>query len=396
MKPIWQQAFRPFFLFGSIFAFMAMLLWSLQLGGMIKFSPYGSAIFWHAHEMIFGFVGAIIAGFLLTAVQNWTGIRATHGLQLQILVSLWLAGRILIFQGNLVPPWLTAIIDSSFLLLTALFFAHILISAKQKRNLFLVFVLVLLSIANVLSHLSVLTNQLYYLQWGLQSAVMIILFIMIVITGRVVPMFTANGLNISKVESNGWLEATVLISMALIILLYLTNALKLVPSFWLGTLFLAAAVSNSLRVFRWGNRKIFNAPLVWSLHLSYWFIPFGFLLFSIHHFSYSYNLPFGLAISESMALHTLTAGAMGTLVLAMIARVSLGHTGRPLQAKPGLSMAFIMVIGAALLRILGQLLPAFLLPGLIGAAVLWGLGFLLFVVFYARILTTPRADGKVG
>ena len=318
IPPLWQQAFRPFFLFSCIFAILSIGAWALVQAGELFFMPYGGVTFWHAHEMLFGFVAAIIVGFLLTAVQSWTGLRATHGKPLIALFTLWLLARVCMLLDIFSMQWITALIDINFLLLAAFFMAKLVLKVKQYRNLIFVPILLLLATANLFTHLSVMTGEIHFYTQGIYSTVMIITLIMTVVAGRVFPMFTANGTQTKKVDNLAWLEKSVISLTAITLLIHFFGLQQMISSKLMVLLFIFCSLGHSIRAIRWRPQVTFNTPLVWSLHLAYWFIPVSFLLFALHYA--------GLNISTSNALHGLTAGAMSSLILAMIARISLGHS----------------------------------------------------------------------
>ncbi|MCF2948317.1 NnrS family protein [Paraglaciecola aquimarina] len=386
---IWRQAFRPMFLIGSLFAIICMSIWALFLSGNLSFTPYGGMFYWHGHEMMFGFVGAILVGFLLTAVQNWTGLRATHGKPLIALFSLWLTARLLIVSNLLPLLWLTALIDILFLVLAAALMAQLVLKVKQYRNLIFVPILLLLACANGLTHLSVLLADPSFYVWGMYASVAIITLIMTVITGRIVPMFTANGTQTQKVPNLAWLETLVIGSTLLITLIYLANLPAKLPKLLMVSIFIAAALVHGFRAIRWRPQVTINTPLVWSLHLAYWFIPISFVLFAMHYW--------GLNVALSSALHGLTAGAISSLILAMLARITLGHTGRPLTPHWAIKYSFGLIILAGITRLTAQPLQTSIdLNIYIIAAIFWITAYVIYLIFYWRILTSPRPDGRPG
>lgn len=388
IPPIWRQAFRPFFLFGALFSSVGMMAWLGWINGWWQLSPYGGALFWHSHEMLFGFVGAIIVGFLLTAVQNWTGLRATKGGPLILLFLSWGLSRILLLINPEHLTWSIIVLDLSFFVLSALFMANLVVKAGNYRNLFFVPILLLLTYSNLLTHLSVVWQQPDLFQQGIYTAIITVTMMIIIVGGRVIPMFTANGTGTQKSLPLPWLEKICIGSGFLLVLVYLTNAFTHISAFLITALYFLAAIANGIRLLRWRPWVTLNTPLVWSLHLAYAFIPISFILLSLHYAGFS--IPF------SSGLHGLTAGAMGSMILAMIARVSLGHSGRPLQIHFSVKFAFVFVVVAGLLRISAGLLPQFYDILLVSAAICWSLAFLLYVVVYLKILITPRADGHPG
>ena len=389
MWPLLRQAFRPMFLLGASFSAIAMLLWILVLAGVITLPVYGQVLFWHSHEMIFGFVAAIIVGFLLTAVQNWTGLRATHGRALGILTVVWLAGRLAFLFGESLPSWFVAGIDLLFLPLAAILLAIPLIQVKQQRNLFFVPVLFLLTFCNALMHYGLVSQRFDLQQLGSQNAVWLVTLLMAIVGGRVLPMFTANGTMTKKAEPIVWLDRIALGSLWLVFVLNITLFSAQLPDLVMAAIYAVAAIALAIRCFRWRIWITLSTPLLWSLHLAYWFIPVGLALFALREL--------GVGISNSIALHALTAGAMGNMILAMIARVSLGHSGRPLQPKTIMTVAFLLVFCAALMRVvLSWLVPELSLPWLVLSAAAWIIAYAIYVLVYLPILTTPRPDGRPG
>ncbi len=386
---IWRQAFRPFFLGGSLFSILCLFLWICALNGWMVISPYANILFWHGHEMLFGFVAAILAGFLLTAVQNWTQLRATNGRALLALFALWLTGRVLMFSSVAKFEWVVAAVDLAFLPAVALLAARLIIKAKNYRNLLFVPVLLLLTFTNLLTHLSFLLDRPAWLSWGLNAAVMLVSLLMILVGGRVIPMFSANGTATKAVAALVWLEKLCLFSAGLIGLVFVAGIQDSLPPVLMVALFAISALANTIRAGRWFIPKIFNNPLVWCLHTAYWFIPLGMALFALHYA--------GFPVSSTVALHALTAGAMGSLIMAMISRVSLGHSGRPLSVRPVMQLAFLLIWLSGMTRLLvGIFAGAQIVAGYSLAALMWILAYGLFVVNYASILTSPRPDGKPG
>ncbi|MDN7125822.1 NnrS family protein [Pseudidiomarina sp. 1APP75-27a] len=389
MWPLLRQAFRPMFLLGATFSALAMMLWLWVLSGSIQLPVFGDVMFWHSHEMIFGFVAAIIVGFLLTAVQNWTGLRATHGKALGILTLVWLLGRLGLLFGAFLPPIVPIVIDLAFLPLAAVLLAMPLISVKQQRNLFFVPVLLLLALCNALMYYGHMTGRFDLQQVGSQNAVILITLLMAIVGGRVLPMFTANGTMTEKVQPIVWLDRLSLGSLWLIFALQITQLSSLLSGTVMAALYAVAAVLLAIRCARWKIWITWRVPLLWSFHLAYWFLPVGLGLFALHHATGE--------VSVSTAIHALTVGAMGNMILSMLARVSLGHSGRPLQPKKIMSVAFLLVFVAALLRVFAAWLwPQDTYHWYLYAGGAWVLAYLIYVVVYLPILTLPRADGRPG
>ncbi|MFU8785537.1 NnrS family protein [Aliidiomarina sp.] len=389
LTAILRQAFRPMFLFGALFSVIAMALWGLALAGKIQLNVYHNVMFWHQHEMIYGFVAAIIVGFLLTAVQNWTGTRATHGTPLLILSVVWLAGRLLMLFGGDLPQMLVAIVDVAFLPLAAFMFGRIVVNAGQQKNLFFVPILLLLAVSNAIMHAGVLLDQFHFISYGSMNAVWLVTLVMAVVSGRVLPMFTANGTGTPKVTAKPWLDKLALGSLWLIFILHFFMLISYIPAKAMAVLFALAALANALRLLRVKGWIAWRVPLLWSLHIAIAFIPLGLLLFALRYA--------GFAVGASTAVHALTAGAMGIMILAMMARVSLGHSGRLLQPKAVMSVAFLLVICAALMRVvMASWFPSLTITWYNGSIIAWVIAYALYILVYTPILTKPRADGRPG
>lgn len=396
--PIWGQAFRPMFLLAALFSALAMALWSVGLfaldsGKMLAGVPQFVTVngtFWHSHEMLFGFAAAVVAGFLLTAVQNWTGQRATHGKSLLTLTLVWLAARVLVLCGDAVPWWLTAIVDMAFLPMVAWFFFSLLHTVKQKRNYFFSVVMLFMTAMNAVMHYGNHINDMGLVHWGGHAVSLMIILFISVIGGRVMPMFTANGTMTARVPNLEWLDKGVLGSTWLLVALFITTLDNRLPGWVMAAVCFVAAALQAYRIFRLKLSVTWKVPLLWSLHLSYWFIPVGLLMLGVHYFD-------GALIAFTTALHALTAGAIGGMILAMIARVALGHSGRPLVPHKLMSIGFVLLLLAAAVRsIFVVFLPSSMIHLYAISGVLWTIAFAIFVLLYFRILITPRPDGRAG
>ncbi|TRW49649.1 NnrS family protein [Aliidiomarina halalkaliphila] len=391
--PLWRQAFRPFFLLGAVFSLVAMVLWGAVLTGHITLNPYHNVMFWHQHEMLFGFVVAIILGFLLTAVQNWTGLRATHGGSLIILIALWLSARMLMLFGAGLPAWLVVTVDLALLPTAAFLFGRLLVRAGQSRNLFFVPILLALALMNGATHAGVLYGRFDWIQYGTNSAVWLITLIMVIISGRVLPMFTANGTQTERVQPKAWIELGALCSVWLIVVLHVFALTGYIPDRAFAVLFAFAGLMTTIRLLRLRFWITLRTPLLWSLHLSVAFIPLALFLFAMRYA----GIEMIGSVSHSTAVHTLTVGAMGVMIMAMMARVSLGHSGRPLRASPWMSVAFLLIIAAALVRIGANWGPiADMMTWYQWSATFWAVAFLIFILVYLPVFLSPRADGRPG
>ncbi len=383
--PLFRLGFRPFFLLGALFSCLAMLGWLGQLNNWFALPGIGNPIWWHAHEMLFGFGAAIVAGFLLTAVQNWTAHPGVRSWPLALIVGLWVLPRCLLpwlGEGNLILMAL----DLAWLPLCAWFLAKPVIMTRQWRNLFFVPLLLILTLLNGASWLW--RDEWSAVEHLLITTVLLFTTLIAVMGGRVIPFFTARGTGQEKAPPSPWLERGALASLWLILLLWLlpdswTNSLYMVP------LYIVAAGLHLGRQLRWRPGTTLAQPLLWSLHLAYLFIPLGLLALAVQ--------AAGLPLSLSLASHLLSAGCMGTMILGMIARVSLGHSGRALHVGRRITLAFALVILSAFMRVLLPLYwPSLTLTGWNLSGWSWIAAYGLFIWVYTPILTRPRADGRPG
>nr|WP_286944650.1 NnrS family protein [Pseudomonas sp. UBA6718] len=383
VAPILRLGFRPFFLLGAVLAALAIPLWIAALQGWALPAPVGGWLAWHRHELVFGFAGAIIAGFLLTAVQTWTGRPSLSGRPLALLVGLWLLGRL---SWWLPSAWPLLLFNLAFLLAVAGVMARLLWAVRQRRNYPIVLVLALLAAVDLLNLLGVLLQHDAWQRQGSQAAIWLVAAMMTLIGGRVIPFFTQRGLGrLEMVQPWAWLDLALLVGTLLLALL--TGAGLLLQPHWGGAvLLLALGLGHGIRLLRWFDRGLLRVPLLWSLHLAYAWMVLACLGLSLWHA--------GVALPFSQALHALTVGAMAGLILAMLARVSLGHTGRPLELPRGFAVAFVLLNLAALLRVLGVSFAY--QPALWLAALAWGLAFAQFLYCYGPMLCRTRADGHPG
>ncbi len=386
---LFHLGFRIFFLSGALFSVIALTLWGTFFFHGIPLKPIGNSFWWHSHEMVFGFSGAVIAGFLLTAVQNWTGIPAISGKKLIALFLVWLSARLLILFPMTIPVWIISVIDLSFLPLVTFTLAIPIIKIKQWKNLIFIPILFILVIENTLSHLGLWLNSPLLSQNAIWSAVFTIILLISVMGGRVIPFFTARGTNSEQPLAIPKLELAANLPIVLFVLYFISAKPDAISVLHLSILSATTAILQLTRMLRWQFWLCTKEPLLWSLHLSYLFIPIGFILLTLH---YS-----GFAVSASHALHSFTVGAIGGMILAMIARVSLGHTGRKLNTLGGMRIAFILMAVAALFR---SLLSAFELVtptiGLTVSFVCFITAYSIFLIRYIPILSNKRVDGRTG
>ncbi|MBJ2253815.1 NnrS family protein [Pseudomonas sp. MF6784] len=384
ITPLFRLAFRPFFLGGCLLALLAIPLWLLALAGDAGWQPAGGWLAWHRHELLFGFALAIIGGFLLTAVQTWTGRPGISGMPLAVLAGVWLAAR-LAWLFNL--PWpLLAVLELSFPLAVAGLMGWTLWKVRQQRNYPIVLVLLLLALADGLSLYGLLRADEGWQRQAVLTGLWLVAAMMGLIGGRVIPFFTQRGLGRTEaVKPWPWLDYLLLAGSALVALLY-ASGVALIPSLWVGLLFALLGLGHLLRLVRWHNPGLWRVPLLWSLHLAYAWLAVACLGMALWHV--------GVPLSPSLAVHALTVGAMGGLILAMIARVSLGHTGRPLTPPKGMTLAFALLNLACLSRVLLVLIWPYAALWLAGLC--WTLGLGLYLWRYAPMLWRARVDGHPG
>lgn len=375
----WQAflslGFRPFFLLGAVFSLVLMLLWVLELRG-IHFVNYYSGVLWHSHELIFGFASAIISGFLLTAVGNWTGRKTLNGPLLGGLALVWILGRVLPF--TVLPPLVIAFTDLAFYLLLTLAIALPILRSGNIRNLVFIVFCGLLFLMNLLVHFDRLGIAPGMAHLGIYGALNIIVLVMLIIGGRVIPFFTERAIPDYQGRLIPLAEKLIL-PVAVITFL---NDLWQPMAIWAYGLSGLLAVLLLLRVGGWFERRILKNPLLWILHAGYLMISLGFALRA--------TLPW-TGLSPFIYVHSLTVGGIGLLTLGMMARVSLGHTGRPLKLPFVMALAFISLLLAVVCRVGVMALAnkAFLYDL---SATLWIIAFGLYVVTYLPALVSPRAD----
>ncbi|WP_444899939.1 NnrS family protein [Microbulbifer sp. VAAC004] len=374
IAPFWRMPFRPFFWGGALWSMIALLIWQASLSGW-QLPALRVGVAWHSHEMLFGFAAAVVVGFLGTAMQTWTGIPSPKGTQLISLVGLWLLAR-LGYLFAAVPLWMPVVAEVSFFLLAAFLLGARVLRTKQWRNLFVL--PAMLAFAGLAAS--------HWLLPAAQSrvalmALLLVTAIILVIGGRVIPFFTARRFHLSPREKLPIVEWGTHIAA---VLLLLSVALDLPKMVW-ALLAITLGVLQLVRVLRWHPTKIWAEPMVWSLHLSYWLVILGCFLAAL---AWS-----GIAPAwQSPALHAFAVGGIGGLILAMTSRVSLGHTGRILQAPRLMPLAFAALALSALARIFWAPAPS----GFLAAIVAWVLGYSLFLIYYTPVLFQPRVDGHPG
>jgi uncharacterized protein involved in response to NO len=382
-----ERGFRPFFLLAGLHATVYPLLWLGVLAGGLVPPPFGAPSRWHAHEMFYGFAAAAMAGFLLTAVPVWTSSAPVAGPRLAALAGLWLLGRLAVASAGVLPGALVALLDLAFLPALALAIGIPIARARHRRSYLFPAVLCALALANAAVHLDALGITPGAAAPALRAAVFLAALLVVVLGGRLTPSFTANALARAgrpwPVRASPWAERAVQPA----VLAAAAADLAAPGSAASGALALAAGAVALARMRDWQTRRVLGDALVWSLHLGHAWVGVGFLCLGVADLT-------GWLPGTS-GLHALTAGALGGMILAVMSRVPLGHTGRPLRAPRPVALGYALVSLGALLRVLGpSLAPGLTLLALSGA--LWSAGFALFSAVYAPILLRPRLDGQPG
>ena len=374
---LFSYGFRIFFLSAAIWAAGGILLWLPVYLGLLPFSTNFSALDWHIHEMLFGYAAAAIAGFLLTAIPNWTGRLPVNGAPLAALASLWLAGRIAMLASSSLGPALTGIVDAAFLAALAFVCAREIIAGKNWRNLRVLAVVTLLLASNVFFHVENFVSG--AADYSIRLALAAVIVLIALVGGRIVPSFTNNWLSrnnpgrLPKPFSR--YDAVTLACTAAALAAWVIVPAAIVT----GWAMLLVGVMQTVRLARWAGDRTTADRLVLVLHVAYAFVPLGFLL---------NGLSIVAGLPASAGIHAWAAGAVGLMTLAVMTRASLGHTGHALQAGPATQAIYGLVFAGAVLRVVAALSGNVLL--LESAGVLWLGGFLLFALAYGPILARQR------
>jgi len=377
---LWNLGFRPFYLLASLFSIFSVLLWVAQFSGYLS-AAYLSGPLWHAHEMLSGYATAIIAGFLLTAVRAWTSQPTPSGMPLMALAALWVAGRVLV----LTPLAMTAaVVNAAFPLAVAAAIGIPLWKARNTRNYFFVGLLGLMGVLIFAVHMGLQGRFDLSPHLGLQLALDLVLFIMVVMGGRVIPMFTNNGIPGTNAIRHPLVEK---MALGAVMLLFASDLLELSP-FIIAIIALASALAHGWRLWLWKPWRTLATPLVWILHAAYAWIVVYLVLRGLTALGF---------LAGSYAAHALTVGAIGGLTLGMMTRTARGHTGRPLVADGFEITAFVLIQTAAIIRVFGGIAsPGLYLVSIELSGLLWAGAFGLYTVRYWSVLTRPRLDGKPG
>ncbi|MEZ5840956.1 MAG: NnrS family protein [Hyphomicrobiales bacterium] len=398
--PIFLTAgFRFFFLSAGLYAILAMAAWLSWLGlhaagGAVVTPTIGVAPhLWHAHEMIFGFSVAVISGFFLTAVPNWTNTAPARAMFVSSVGGLWLAGRLAIWFSAFLPAGLVAVVDIVFLPALTIRLANNMRNNPQPRNMVVVGLLVIVTIGNILMHLEWMGLTGDTAATGARLALFTIGGLIAIIGGRVVPSFTRNALRRLGQErllpvDRPLFDRIGVVSAVAVGPLVALEAAGL-PEAVAGVVAIIAGLANAARLAGWQGQRTLGEPILWSLHLGFLMIAAGFLLYGAAMF-----VP---GLGEIASLHLIAIGAVGCMTLAMMTRASLGHTGRALKVAPAIGIAYLLVAAAALVRVFGLVaFPANYYEVIFLSGALWMAGFAIFSVVYFPVLTGPRPGLPTG
>jgi uncharacterized protein involved in response to NO len=379
--PLFSYGFRPFFLGAGVWAVVAMALWTGSVAGLWRLAEGYGALAWHAHEMLFGYSAAVIAGFLLTAVPNWTGGLPVAGWRLILLFLLWCAARVMFLVTGLTGPVPAVVLDSLFLPCLLLFLAREIVVGRNWRNAKPLVLVAILAAANIAFHVEVLSTGVATI--ANRVAVAALIGLIMLIGGRIVPSFTHTWLlqRAAKrlpVSFNRFDMVALLVSGGALVTWIAAPMADAT-----GVLFLIAAILQTVRLWRWEGLHAWRQPLVLILHIGYAFVPLGFLLGGIAIFEPG-------ILAGTAAMHAWTVGAIGIMTLAVMTRATRGHTGRELAASALTVAIYASVIVASVLRIVAGAFPQAYGSLLELAGIAWIAAFCLFLLEYAPMLLRPR------
>jgi len=376
---LFSFGFRPFFFFGSVYAGATILVWLPAFYGQLKLTTAFVPRDWHVHEMLFGYIAAVVAGFLLTAVPNWTGRLPLQGRPLMLLFSTWVAGRIAVSISTWIGWTPAAAIDSVFLMLLAASAAREIIAGKKWGNLPIVAIISLLAAGNLAFHLEAhFTGQAEYTT---RAGIAVVITLIALIGGRIIPSFTRNWLAKRAPGQMpvpfGRFDAVTVAASALVLLFWVVWPLERTT----GGLLLGCGGMHIIRLARWSGYRTFTDRLVLILHVAYAFIPVGFILTALSAFD---------LVAAGAGIHAWTGGAIGTMTLAVMSRATLGHTGQRLEASPATQLIYAAVIVAALARVCAVLEIDHAGVLLVVAGIAWAAAFLGFAAAYLVAFWSPR------
>lgn len=384
LTPLFNIGFRPFFLLAGLYSVLSILIWLLVYSTSLELPLQSIPSYqWHAHEMIYGYCLAVIAGFLLTASKNWTGVQTLHGIPLLLLTLLWFNARVCLFLGHVISA---SIFDLLFNIILSFAILYPIAKVRQWRQLSIIMLLILFIVGNSMFYLGAFNIFEQGITFGIYCGLYLVIGMILIIARRVIPMFIERGVGYSvSLYNSKWID----LSSTLCFIVFFISELILVNHTFSSYAALMLFFINSFRLLYWHTPGIWKKPMLWSLYLSMWFICFGFLLFFSGHYFW---------VSKFLAIHAFSYGGIGAITLAMMSRVALGHTGRNISAPPRLiSFVFgVMLAGGVVRVILPLFIPSHYLSWIVLSQILWVIAFIAFICIYFPILIRPRIDGKAG
>ena len=378
-----SYGFRLFFLAAGVWALIAMVLWIGLLSGWWSFASGYGIVAWHAHEFLFGYIGAVMTGFLLTAIPNWTGRLPLQGRPLLVLFALWLAGRMAMLATDAIGTGPAAIIDCAYLVILTGVISREVVAGNNWRNLRIAVLVSLVALANIVFQIEVLIARAP--AYGLRLAIAAIVLLIVVIGGRITPSFTSNWL--ARQGTDRRPAPLSRFDIASIAIAAIALVAWIAAPDWRGTaaLLLLMTLAQAARLSRWAGEQTWREPILLVLHIGYAFVPLGALLLAL-------SILWPQLMTASGALHGWTTGAMGMMTLAVMTRATLGHTGREVVTTPSTLVIYVAIVCATLARLAAPLLPQMYYELLLTAGAAWLLAFGLFVLVYGPMLAQPRVE----
>jgi len=384
VRAILNLGFRPFYSLAALFAVIAVAMWLVSFTGMAQFGGQLQGVLWHSHEMVFGFIPAVIAGFLFTAVRNWTGLPTPTGWTLGVIALVWLVARVLLVSGPVGPG---VVLDVLFLPIVAISVAIPIFRSANKRNYKVVAIVAAMAVLHFVYHLA-LGGEIpaWLLRGSLFAVIDITAILFAVVGGRVIPAFTGNAVPGSNPVHKHWVEVTAFGSLLLLAAVTLVSGGLVLPAGLPISLAFIAAASHAVRLALWKPGVTLRNPLLWMMPVAYSWLPVALLLRGL--------AGLGIALPGSW-IHALTAGALTSLMVAMMMRSTLGHTGRKLEASRSDVVVFLLLQLAVVFRILAGVVGDYRSLTML-AGVVWMAAFAGFLLRYAPMLMRTRVDGKPG
>ena len=378
---IFQNSFRPFFIAAGIWATLAVPFWLLNYFGIMIVIDNFNILLWHQHEILYGFVAAAIAGFILTAIPNWTGRLPIKNKPLAILVFLWILGRVGFLTTAIFGTITTSLMDLPFLIVLVLVIIREIVSGKNWRNLPVIILISFFTLGNILVHLQI-QEIIDSAELGIRLSTFTLSVLLALIGGRIVPSFTRNWLTKIKAERFPS-PAGIFDKISLISLVVFVFAQIVIPYHELTSLLaLLAGLLHGIRLIRWKVWMTFSESLIWILHVGYMWLSVALVLIG---FAGLTNF-----VPYASSYHALTIGAFSTMILAVMTRASLGHTGRRLKATLGTTFIYVFITIASVLRVCEPFLNEYGNLLLSFSGIFWTLSFSLFLFIYLPILSQPR------